>query len=389
MADPLEDALEILEAAEDFVSRMDYTDCFPKDPIKFAEAFELVDALKEEFNFPVTLAGGAIRDIYFDIEPKDWDVWIHLGTSQPDTFKLVETLINKLYMNLGKPQNVELKNISNDIFDYKQTLSITYSLGYYSFKGKMVNIILTDQTNVQLFDFDINTGYIYNDNLGNLEILALCSRTGKFNLNNNVLTRENVTHIQLRVDYITEKTGISISPESWLQLNKYDTTKLEQSKQVIGYRTFKLENERLVSPAHHTAWESKTMIAECGDSVDKCVNHLLEHEHRCGINMFKSIVQDGYDQYPVVAECEAQGIVNYFKLGYRSEKAEITQIWLIRENLSKDRPVSNGRLKLANQLQEFYGVPVHVTDARAIKAIISARSQKIELAPSRNIRSSY
>ena len=38
LADPLEDALELLEAAEDFVSRMDYTDDIPKDPIKFAEA---------------------------------------------------------------------------------------------------------------------------------------------------------------------------------------------------------------------------------------------------------------------------------------------------------------------------------------------------------------
>lgn len=42
IADPLEDALEILEAAQDFVSRMDYVDCFPKDPIKFAEALSNV-----------------------------------------------------------------------------------------------------------------------------------------------------------------------------------------------------------------------------------------------------------------------------------------------------------------------------------------------------------
>ena len=42
ISDPVEDAIGILEAAKDFVSRMDFKGCFPEDPEKFVESISRV-----------------------------------------------------------------------------------------------------------------------------------------------------------------------------------------------------------------------------------------------------------------------------------------------------------------------------------------------------------
>jgi hypothetical protein len=59
LVDPFEHALEIVDAVQDFVSRMDFKECFPKDTKKFMEALSGV-LLLEQVDIIAAKEDGAI-----------------------------------------------------------------------------------------------------------------------------------------------------------------------------------------------------------------------------------------------------------------------------------------------------------------------------------------
>lgn len=183
----------------------------------------------------------------------------------------------------------------------------------------------------------------------------------------------------------------------WMPVEAPDGTYplLRQEDKVIGYRTFDLYRDMLISPVKQTRWEQKEMVAECSsspyDKVDGIVytdnrsrarGHLLHKRDRCGINLFKNLIEHGYDTHPVTAEVQAFGIVRVHELGYRCEEVSILRMWVNRDALHGPQTftgANNKRPIIADELQHKYNVPVNVTDKKGLAAIVGARGTRINM----------
>lgn len=91
------------------------------------------------------IAGGAIRDYHYELEPKDYDIFIPLETRQ-QSVKHIITLINKEF-NLG----LEGKEKGKEYEDAKSLRGVTE----ITFEGKVFDIIGKPAKNDETFGFEV------------------------------------------------------------------------------------------------------------------------------------------------------------------------------------------------------------------------------------------
>ena len=365
---------------------------------KFSHCFDLVINLQKELGLQenrVVLAGGALRDIRADLEPKDYDIFIL--NIHPIQFSFIKTLLNKIYFNLGQPAPPPNAPTQLDPYSFDGHYRFT-SAGYFNVDGYICNLVLTQATNalplIESFDFNVNAiaidaeALIYNAKIHGEH---LANKRLKI-LNRERVNFETVEYFTQKANYLEQRLGFILTDDDKEHLDKWDLNKLKKrTGPKIGYRAFGLapsaisSNEfRLSSPMKHTIWNSKSMDAECGGSKSMALTHLRNQECMCGINMYNSALESDYANHPVVAEMEGYGLIRELEKGSRVETGVIKQLWVVEDNISpvytdKFSEVHPTRLKLCDKLQEFYGVPVHQAKLKNVAHIISARSGVINL----------
>ena len=346
-------------------------------PARFEPAFKLADALREEFSHEPIISGTALRELYFEREPTYYDVFLPTGSSL--VLELIYNTFNKLYQPLLPPDNAE----SLILYGTGEVRPI----GYFMINGTVINLVAAQIAPSQ--GLSCNNISLFNDELFGYSIVKQDNDSNGFQLHSDFnVNRENVEGLTEAINDLEEKLNLKLGPLSRDRLELFDLSKFKHEKQVIGYRTFNISQmwindestPRVTSPVHYDTWETKTLVAEC--DIGDVYAHLVEQSCRCGINMFKDIIESSYLEQPIVAECKALGVVGKFEKGYRAEKAEITQMWLLRDNLNSADWYSDSDAKrpaIADELQTYYGVPVNVTNTRDIKRIVSARSNRVSL----------
>lgn len=174
-------------------------------------------------------------------------------------------------------------------------------------------------------------------------------------------------------------------PEPTPTFEVVDSTEL-----VRGYKAFSLEWMTLKG-GYNQFWYERSMTAECKsayylppyvhrESSEVAMEHLSRNLHECGIWSTKTLAElrsrwmgstTLLDERRVVAEVILSGVVIGAERGYRSEHAEIQQLWLPKP---PNDEMMAGYSATANALASRYGVPVTIGYPEEAVEIVSDES---------------
>jgi head-tail adaptor len=157
-------------------------------------------------------------------------------------------------------------------------------------------------------------------------------------------------------------------------------------RQVVGalsaWRCWRLgKHEKLMSVSASTVWDGPVMTTRVGKDGKLMRVRTEDHNHNhhqellyegpvdYGIHAYKKIehlrahwIEETLDTYPVIGRVDLTGHVCVHELGYRAQKATITELWYFRHAIEKDPFLGNVTADVPRSLEKRYGCDVHVID---------------------------
>lgn len=347
----------------------------------------------------LTLAGGAIRDLYFNKTPNDWDIWVLNTEKNSPGFDLIQKYLDhKFPKELGE-SNQGLQRSQGHLPNTYTIFSNWEPFGKYLISGQRVNLIATSEDSpyniISGFDFDINQCYWYQGILS-AERLIIAAQKGE--MSNSKDTHHKITYEVLethRAQSLLDR-GVRISDRLGIKFNPHSVEALvsclpvamplEENIVLTGFRGYQLTQNRsevaLRGGASHM-WDTNTLEAECSGSKTVCVEHLLSQKHLCGINAYKGIPERQYLSWPVIAQCQLWGVVRELEHGYRAQYARMLSLWIVKDQVDDFvRAQFISMEGLVKELSERYKIPVQVTDKVSIRQLIRS-NQRLTAEPPR------